>query len=648
MKKLYFKWIIVGLVSFLLLAGAGLFLFRGALLRSVASGKIDAFARKYDLQIAYESLSMPSVSSVQLDGLTLVPTGRDTLLTIKELEVDLGMFHLLGGKVSVRGVRADGMRLTFVKEDTESNYDFLFQKRESRSDREVVREGSYAERAERIFGMLFRLLPQDARLTELCVEGRRDSLTTSFFIPEILLEDGRFNANVQVTEADLRNDWQVQGCLDDKHHVLEGRITSPQRVVLPYIRTHYHTFVGFDSVSFSLSEHSEGGELVLDGHSSVKGLEVFHSALSPDTIDLDKGGLEYKLRVGGNYAELDSASSVVFNQLDFHPYLRASKNGRWHFTASVQKDAFPAQHLFASLPAGLFHHLQGIQTEGKLGYDFLLDVDFNQLDSLKFHSDLEGYGFHIRSLGGSNLAKMSGEFEYTAYDGDRPVRTFLVGSSNPSFRSLEAISPLLQEAIMQSEDGHFYYHQGFYPGAIQEALAYDLGVGRFARGGSSITMQLVKNVFLNKHKNIARKLEEALIVWLIENQHLTSKHRMYEVYLNIAEWGPMVYGAAEAAHFYFDKEPSDLTLSEAVFMASVIPRPKHFYWSFAPDGTLREGQVNYFRQIARRLAVKGLITDEQAETFLPDVDLKGTAKSLVIKPDTLAVSYKSTQTSTGQ
>ena len=148
-------------------------------------------------------------------------------------------------------------------------------------------------------------------------------------------------------------------------------------------------------------------------------------------------------------------------------------------------------------------------------------------------------------------------------------------------------------------------------------------------------MQLVKNVFLNRHKNIARKLEEALIVWLIESQHLTSKERMYEVYLNIIEWGPLVYGAAEASRFYFEKEPSELTVSEAIFLASIIPRPKHFRSVFNPDATLRENQLGYYRVIARRLAVKGLMTEEEAEAFVPDVQIRGEARRLVLQPDTL-------------
>lgn len=139
-------------------------------------------------------------------------------------------------------------------------------------------------------------------------------------------------------------------------------------------------------------------------------------------------------------------------------------------------------------------------------------------------------------------------------------------------------------------------------------------------------MQLVKNVFLNRNKNIARKLEEALIVWLIENERLTSKARMYEVYLNIAEWGPLIYGAREAAAFYFDKLPSQLTAEECIFLASIIPKPKHFRNSFTVTGQLKDNQAGYFRLIAGRLVRKGLLTEAEGEAIRPVVELKGAAK----------------------
>ena len=91
----------------------------------------------------------------------------------------------------------------------------------------------------------------------------------------------------------------------------------------------------------------------------------------------------------------------------------------------------------------------------------------------------------------------------------------------------------------------------------------------------------------------------------------------------------MVYGAAEASRFYLEKETADLSVSEAIFLASIIPKPKHFRSVFNPDATLRENQLEYYRVIARRLAAKGLMTEEEAETFRPDVQVKGEARRLL-------------------
>lgn len=94
----------------------------------------------------------------------------------------------------------------------------------------------------------------------------------------------------------------------------------------------------------------------------VNGLDVFHKALSPEVIHLDRGQLCYEMNISGHSLELDSTTIVDFNKLQFHPYLRAGKEkGNWHFTAAVNKSWFPADDLFSSLPKGLFSNLEGIK-----------------------------------------------------------------------------------------------------------------------------------------------------------------------------------------------------------------------------------------------------------------------------------------------
>jgi membrane peptidoglycan carboxypeptidase len=188
---------------------------------------------------------------------------------------------------------------------------------------------------------------------------------------------------------------------------------------------------------------------------------------------------------------------------------------------------------------------------------------------------------------------------------------------------------------MTAEDGGFYQHRGFLPDAFRESMITNIKERRFARGGSTISMQLVKNVFLNRNKTIARKLEEALIVWLIENQGITSKDRMFEVYLNIIEWGPLVYGANEAARFYFNKDASRLTLSEALFMASIIPRPKGFRYAFDETGHLKPSNAEFFTLCKAKMVAKGWITPGEAENAFPDVELKGAARKMLKNRDSV-------------
>ncbi|OQA07389.1 MAG: Penicillin-binding protein 4 precursor [Bacteroidetes bacterium ADurb.Bin397] len=210
-----------------------------------------------------------------------------------------------------------------------------------------------------------------------------------------------------------------------------------------------------------------------------------------------------------------------------------------------------------------------------------------------------------------------------------------MGPENPDFVPLTEISPLLINSVLTAEDGTFRFHRGFNEEAFRQSIATNIKERRFARGGSTITMQLVKNVFLNRNKTVSRKLEEAIIVWMIESTGMVSKDRMLEVYLNIIEWGPGIFGIGEASQFYFSKHPSQLTLEESIFLSSIIPNPKAFRYSFDKQGMLREYLQYYFKLVAGRLARKEIITQEQLDQLKFGVELKGPALQYVVPTDTI-------------
>src|SRR5690606_596803 len=137
----------------------------------------------------------------------------------------------------------------------------------------------------------------------------------------------------------------------------------------------------------------------------------------------------------------------------------------------------------------------------------------------------------------------------------------------------------------------------------------------FKRGGSTISMQLVKNVFLSRNKTLVRKLEEILIVWLMESTRTVSKERMYEVYLNIIEWGRNVYGITEAARYYFGKHPSQLTLGESIYLASIVPRPKTGLYAFNYEGRLKPYIGRYFNYIGNIMARRGLAPPDSTGSY---------------------------------
>jgi membrane peptidoglycan carboxypeptidase len=209
------------------------------------------------------------------------------------------------------------------------------------------------------------------------------------------------------------------------------------------------------------------------------------------------------------------------------------------------------------------------------------------------------------------------------------VRSFAVGPNNPNFRSLSQITVLLQSTILLAEDDAFFYHKGFLIESIKYALAQDIKQHKLFRGGSTISQQLIKNVYLSHEKSIARKLEEVILVWLIESNRLVSKSRMYEVYLNIIEWGPGVYGANEAAHFYFNKDVAYLNPEECIFLASVIPSPRKFYYRFDKEGNLAPFMMAYFSDMSEKLAHRGLITVSENDPLALKLKITGPAKNFL-------------------
>ena len=354
-------------------------------------------------------------------------------------------------------------------------------------------------------------------------------------------------------------------------------------------------------------------------------------------MKIDSASLKLDIKLKPSEICLDSTSTLSLNRLStsFKSCYTLDKSPT--LTLKFKTATTRWQDLVESLPSGLFTHIAGMKLRGTFSYTLKARVNPESPDSLVIEPLLSSSGFGISSFGQTNFYALNDTFTHRVYKDGRWIRNIRVSSDNPEFTPLNHISPFLKWAIITSEDGNFYTHGGFDLDGIRYALACNIRERRFARGGSTITQQLIKNLYLNQEKNIARKAEEMLMVWIIENTAAVSKDRMLEIYLNIIEWGPDVYGIAEAAGYYFNKKPNELTLQESLFLAYIVPRPTKFKYLFDDQDRLKPFLYQNFTDVASKMLMRGYITEndfQAIDSTALQLPLHGRALELIaVEPD---------------
>jgi monofunctional biosynthetic peptidoglycan transglycosylase len=163
--------------------------------------------------------------------------------------------------------------------------------------------------------------------------------------------------------------------------------------------------------------------------------------------------------------------------------------------------------------------------------------------------------------------------------------------------SLRSIPQDAIDAVIVSEDGTFWSHHGFDWFEFRESVERNFEEGRAVRGASTITQQLVKNLYLSSSKNPLRKIKEWILTWYMEQQ--LGKSRILEIYFNVIEWGDGVYGIEAASRFYFDKSASDLNREECARLAAIIPSPRKHRADVDSKYVLRRSKLILERMEAR-------------------------------------------------
>jgi hypothetical protein len=253
------------------------------------------------------------------------------------------------------------------------------------------------------------------------------------------------------------------------------------------------------------------------------------------------------------------------------------------------------------VPAGLLDELSEMRMGGSIQAKVDVHVDSADLEATRVDFDFSDRCRFSRLPALMSVKRFSQPFTHHVLEPDGKLFEMATGPGTPAWTPIEEISPFMIQAIVSSEDGRFFKHHGFAESQIGPALARNLQARAFKFGASTVTMQLVKNVFLHRDKLLARKGQEALIVWWLERA--VDKKWILELYLNVIEYGTSVYGIQQAAQHYFGTLPIHLTPARAAFLASVLPRPKSYDKQFAkgrPDASTKKKVASLLRHMRKR------------------------------------------------
>jgi len=215
------------------------------------------------------------------------------------------------------------------------------------------------------------------------------------------------------------------------------------------------------------------------------------------------------------------------------------------------------------------------------------------------------------------VERFQGPFRHRAIEPDDTVFEMRTGPETPNWVAFADISPFMTAAAISHEDGAFYEHGGFAPWAIRDALVRNLQEGRYVVGASTISMQLAKNLYLQREKTIARKVQEVILTWWLENA--LNKDEILELYLNVIEYGPAVYGIRHAAAYYFGRNPIDLSPAEAAFLACMLPSPKRYHISYE-RGALSRSMKSKVRRLLEHMAKRERIGAEALDYGLAELE----------------------------
>ena len=354
--------------------------------------------------------------------------------------------------------------------------------------------------------------------------------------------------------------------------------------------------------------------LRFDGDVQLHGISIFNRRLAKDIVR----GLDLGVRARGKLSGQDELhleeSELSMGKIRFDARGDVSvRHAAAETTAYASLDwampSAPCEEMFESLPRALIPSAFGTTWDGSFDASGKVVFDSRHVDDLILDYAIHD-GCKVASVP-EPLARdhFAHAFTHRIYSPDGEATEETTGPGTSGWTPIASICRNMQVAVLMTEDGGVYRKDGFNHPQIKLAFVTDLKERRFARGASTMIMQLAKNLFQGREKTAARKLEQVILTEYIAQTF--TEREVLELYLNVIEFGPNVYGIRAAAAHYFGKGPYGLSLAESLFLAALLPSPVKLHamkYSGVSEGLMQS--IYHLMEIAK---VSGLIDESQLE-----------------------------------
>lgn len=427
-------------------------------------------------------------------------------------------------------------------------------------------------------------IPQNITAEEIRIEIRRFGIRASF-------RSFNYSKGTFAAEIDLK-----------------FRNTS-SKLAAENIRIHFKQARGDSKKAYTINFCAE-----------IKGMRIHHRALSTKDFLVRSGSLDCNVSFSNSSFIIMDDSYGHVDEIPFSFYFSHEEK---------ESDIIRFIFLLDVDLAMLLQFLPGLSllSATNLGISGNLVLKFNLMFAISnpyehfFSIDILENNIVAGDATYLNLAYLNDSFFHDIRKNGVFLRRILLDDSlSENYCTTEELPSKFPGIVIYAEDPGFYEHRGVDVFFAGYAIAVNIATRKFTRGGSTITMQLVRNLFLNHDKDLVRKVEEIIIALLIENIFRIPKSRLLEIYLNVIEFGPDIYGIKEASGYYFNKLPSEMTIPECMIITYIIPRPVHFYEALKlKTSQLNNNLKNYMQHMATGLLANATITQSEFDIIMKTV-----------------------------